>query len=244
MSSPARFAAALLEVEAGLDWRALGRAYCSDGGEDFFAEDDRDAIRDTGLLLADDLATALGSLPPSGPRRSLYIGAGLAELAPMLCEALVLGREVHAFNLDVDETRLLNDALACASERVGCALPRIATAALETLTLPASDHLWIVSVLNDPGTFPALHDALYRRHGTELATARGDLASDERRARALLAAALAPLRAPAVLTTTDEELDLVTEACRVRGLSLAVPPLARLSAIVGDPVRVCTVRTA
>ncbi len=158
----------------------------------------------------------------------------------MLCESIVLGRDVLAFSLDGDETRQLNAALARASERIGCALPRIDTAALESRTLSACDHLWIVSVLNDPDAFPALHDALYRRRESELATARGDLATDERRARSLLAAVLAPLCTPAVLTTTDEELDLVTEACRMRGISLAVPELARLSAIVGDPVRVCT----
>jgi hypothetical protein len=241
---PEQFAEALVEVEANLDWSALGRAYCSEGGDDFFGDGDRDAIRDTGLQLADDLATALGALPARGPRRSLYVGAALAELAPMLCESIVLGREVLAFSMDGDETRQLNAALARASERVGCALPRIETVALESRTLSACDHLWIVSVLNDPEAFPALHDALYRRRGTELATARGDLATEERRARSLLAAVLAPLCAPAVLTTTDEELDLVTEACRKRGFSLAVPEFARLSAIVGDPVRVCAVLPA
>jgi hypothetical protein len=241
MSSPARFAAALLEVEESLDWIALGRAYCSEGGDDFFGEEDREAIRDTGLRLADDVATAIAALPPTGPGRSLYVGAALAEIAPMLCESLVLGRDVRAFSLDNDETRQINAALARASERVGFELPRIETVGIETIPLPAFDHLWIVSVLNDPEAFPALHDVLYARIGTELATGRGDLASDERRARELLDTAIASLSLPAVITTSDEELDLVKRACLERGLALSVVTLARLSAIVGDPVRVCTV---
>lgn len=241
MSAPDRFAAALLEVEAGLDWEALGRAYCSEGGDDFFAESDRDAIRDTGMKLADDLAARLDALGKAGPRRSVYVGAALAELVPMLCETLVLGREVLAFSLDGDEVRLLDAALARASQRLGVALPRIETSALGSRVPPPCDHLWIVSVLTDPDAFPALHDELYDRHGTDLATARGELASESQRARTLLAAALAPVVTPAVLTTTDEELDLVAEACRARGFVLTVPDFARLSAIVGDPVRICSI---
>ncbi len=236
------FAAALIEVELCLDWRALGRLYCSEGGDDFFGEEEREAIRDAGLALASDLGAALAELPAGGPRRSLYVGAAVAELAPILCETIVLEREVLAFAADGEETRALDAALRRTAVKLGVALPGIEAAALGSRALPPCDHLWLVSVLNDPDAFPALHDELYGRAGTELATGRGDLADDRRRAEALLDAALAALRAPAVLTTTDEELELVARACAKRGLALSVPDRARLSAVVGDPVRLCAVR--
>jgi hypothetical protein len=68
------------------------------------------------------------------------------------------------------------------------------------------------------------------------------LARDRERAEALLEAALGRLEAPAVLFTTDEELPLVTETARRLGLILEPGERARLSPIVGDPVRRVAVR--
>lgn len=240
-----RFAAVLGELELELDWAALGNAYCEGEGEGFFGEEDRQALFDAGLHFAADLATTLGSLPgpvsAKGPGRSLYVGAALAELAPVLCEVLVLGREVEAFALAGDETRELNRALDAVAERLDLRLPRIRTDGLETGATRPVDHLWLVSVLNDPDAFPALHDELYDRHASELATGRGELAEDRARADALLSTALAALAPPALLTTTDEELALVGGACARRGWRLDPPDQARLSAIVGDAVRMCRV---
>jgi hypothetical protein len=240
-----RFAAVLSEFGLELDWTALGNAYCEGEGAGFFGEEDRQALFDAGLHFASDLATALeplpGRPPATGPGRSLYVGAALAELTPLLCEVLVLGREVEAFSLDGDETRELNRALAAVAERLGLRLPRIRTDALETGASGPVDHLWLVSVLNDPDAFPALHDELYDCHGNELATGRGELADDLARADELVSTALATLAPPALLTTTDEELALVGGACARRGWTLDAPDQARLSAIVGDAVRVCRV---
>jgi hypothetical protein len=96
-----------------------------------------------------------------------------------------------------------------------------------------------VSVLTDPGTFPALHDRLYGRAGTDLATGRGDPAGEAARAGALLDEALARLADTALVSTTDEELPLVEVAARRAGIALAPAAHARLSPIVGDPVRLC-----
>lgn len=240
IAQPQRFAAALLEVEAALDWSELGRLYCHEGGADFFHGEAREAIRDTGLLLAADVAHELERLPPGGPGRSLYVGAALAELAPILSETLVLGREVVAVALPGPETDALNGALDQALGRLG--LPSI------RITPPAApevhgtfDHVWLVSVLTDPDAFPALHDDLYERQGTDLATNRGDLAADRERASTLVADLLECLRPPCLLTTTDEELALVRPLCAERGLPLEVPVNARLSGIVGDPVRLCRI---
>jgi len=239
VSAPAElFAAAWCALDAELDWPALGRAHCSEGGDDFFAPEQRAPIFETGLLFADDLAAALS---PGG--RSLYVGASVAELPAILCEALVLEREVLWHDLPGPITDELNRALASVAGELDAPLPHITTAGLEEVEPGTCDHAWFVSVLTDPEAFPALHDALYERTG-ELATGRGDLGADRERARALVELVLDRLVLPSRLATTTEELDLVTQAVEARGWRLEVPPGARLSAVVGDPVHSCTVTDA
>lgn len=242
MEPAERFAAALLEVEARLDWEALGRVYCSEGGADFFGPEDREALRDAGLRVAAKLGDALLGLPRGGSRRSLYVGAALAELAPMLFEVVVRGREVVAVNLHGEEARMLDGALAEVGTALDVALPRIETRPLAEQR--DFDHVWIVSVLNDPETFPALHDELYGRQGAELATGRGDAEREREAARKLLADALESLATPAIVTTTDEELPLVAGVLRERGLVHRASKTAILSPIVGDPIRMLSVSAA
>ena len=114
-SSPAdRFARLLVELEAQLDWELLGRLYCWEGGEGFFAPKQREALREAGLLVAGDLAELLSTTPLCGSSTSLYVGPGVAELAPMLCEHALLGREVVAVALPRPEIAELERALAAA----------------------------------------------------------------------------------------------------------------------------------
>ena len=235
----ALFAAALVELDHELDWARLGEHYCDEGGESFFGEEDRASLRDVGLLFATDLLEAVADLDPGGPRRSLYFGAALFELAPMLADSLIAEREVVAINLPGDETDELNVALAAVEERVGRGLPRVRTDPLESLPRTGFDLAWSVSVLTDPDAFPALHDRLYGRRGGELATGRGDLELESVRAEELVAQLHDRLVPPAVLVTTDEELGFHQDACEVRRRPLRVPDRARLSAVVGDPVRFC-----
>ncbi len=232
----------MARLEEELDWELLGRCHCSEGGDAFFPPAQREAVRDASLQLASDLAVALapaGAPPGDGCGRSVYVGAALAELAPLLTERIVLGREVRALNLANDETRELNRALGAVSRSLGLDLGAIETCGLPSLPSEDFDHAWLVSVLTDPESFPALHDELYGREGTDLATGRGDLGQDRRRVESLLDALLDTLAPSFVLTTTDEELALVLPACQRRGLRLSVPDRARLSAVVGDPVRIC-----
>jgi len=230
-----RFAAAWCALEAELDWSALGRAHCHEGGDDFFAPEQRVEIFDTGLLFADDLAARL---EPGG--RSLYVGASVAELPVILCEVLVLEREVSWHDLPGPITAELNRALAAVADRLRAPLPSISTAGLDAVEPGTCNHLWLVSVLTDPDCFPALHDALYERTG-ELATGRGDPAAERARAAALIEQTLDHLRLPATLTTTEEELRFFAEAVSARGWQLEVPTNARLSAVVGDGVRIGSV---
>jgi hypothetical protein len=237
---PQRFAETLLALERELDWELLGASYCWEGGRSFFAPEQREAMRDAGLRFAGDLAELLGEPAGAGAARSLYVGPGVAELAPMLCERIVLGRAVLAIGLPGVEPDELNRALAAVGDMLGQRLFEIRTGGWEGLASGDADHGWLVSVLTDPEAFPALHDHLYRRTGA-LATGRGDLDEERARAEELVERVLDRLRPGALLSTTDEELGLVSAACRRRGWRLAVPDSARLSPVVGDPVRHCRI---
>lgn len=236
-----RFARVLAAVEAELDWAELGEVYCEGPGADLFVPEQVEALREAGLLLADDLATALEGLGGDAPPRSLYVGAGVAELVPMLCESVVFDREVRLVSLPGAELDQLGRAFARVGERLGATLPVVDARPLAQQETGPASHAWMVSVLTDPDGFPALHDRLYGRTGKS-ATGRGDLDEERGRAEALLDELLRRLWVPGVLTTTDEELSLLGPRSAALGLVLDVPLRARLSGLVGDPVRVCRVR--
>lgn len=238
-----RLAAALVELERELDWELLGRLYCTEGGEGFFGAEEREALREAGLLIASDLVTALEELASSGvvEPASLFVGAGVAELVPALAEGLLLDRRVVLTNLPGPEPRELARALERVGARLGLALPEFLQGELAALApqLPVRvGHVWMTSVLTDPEVFPALHHQAYGRPGL----ASPDPARELRRAEALAEEALARLGPPALLTTSDEELGMVLPVARRLGLALDVPAEGRLSAVVGDPIRHCLVR--
>jgi hypothetical protein len=228
-----RFAHIWSVLDAALDWERLGVLHCHEGGESFFGVEDRGAILDAGLLFADDLAALL---TPSG--RSLYVGASVAELVPMLVESQILGRDVLWYEKETPVTTALTQALAQVAKELDCQVPLPKIEDLPESSDPTCDHLWMVSVLTDPDVFPALHDRLYERTG-ELATGRGDPATELAVAEELTTRALAFAKTPAIFSTTDEELRIVRPLCQRLGFDLRVPESARLSAVVGDPVRLC-----
>ena len=102
-------------------------------------------------------------------------------------------------------------------------------------------HLWMTSVLTDPESFPALHDRLYDRSG-DAGTGRGNARAERSTAAELVSGLVEDLTPPCVITTTDEERPFFEHAVAERGWELAVPETARLSAVVGDAVRLCRVR--
>ena len=232
------FAGALAAVEAELDWELLGRTYCDGDGSDFFDGELRERIHDTALHFVDDIAGAL-----DGARgRSLYVGAALAEMPLILAEHLVLGRAVEWLNIDGPEIGELARALAIASAQLGLPLPTPRVHQLANVEPASCDHLWLVSVLTDPDGFPALHDELYERTGGPLATGRGTLADDRQRACILVDHLLDRAADECLLTTTEEELDIVEARLAQRGWSVDLAPDGRLSAIVGDCVRLGKLR--
>jgi hypothetical protein len=231
-----RFGAAVAALDAELDWKKLGACYCEGDASSFFDDELRERMLDTGFLLADAIGVALDE---DGPRRGLYVGAAVAELAPILAERLVLGREIVWLNLAGDETSEITRALRVVGERLGLDLPAPSTAPIESCAPGAFDHVWMVSVLTDPDAFPALHDHLYDRSGGPLATGRGSLSDEMSRANALIESWLDCAADTAILTTTDEELSLIEPAVRRRGGEWLVPEACHESAIVGDTVRMC-----
>src|SRR5437867_5889091 len=85
-----------------LDYAALGAIYCHEGGDAFW-EERRGPCQKLGIQLAEVLRDRLR---PNG--RSLYIGAGVAELPILAMETMELHRTVEAYNLRADEVALLN----------------------------------------------------------------------------------------------------------------------------------------
>jgi hypothetical protein len=225
-----RFGEALGRLEEELDWRRLGELYCYEGGAEFFPPEQVEAQRDAGL----QVAAALGERLPAGGR-SLYVGAAVGEVVTLLCEALVLEREVVAVNLEGPEGVELNRALAVVEADCGFALPRIGFQRLEAVP-GRFDHGWLVSVVNDPEAFPALHDLLYERTG-ELAVGGGDLERERAQAEQLVDRWIGLLEEGALLSTTDEELPLIEPRIAAAGRTLELEEQAILSAIVGDPIR-------
>lgn len=231
----ALFGAVLGTIQAELDWERLGRAYCDGDGTDFFDAQLREQWLDVGLQIADGIARELRGA--SG--RSLYVGAALAEVPTMLVESIVLGRDVVWINLPGDEIDELTRVMRFVSKQFDIALPLPIFEALDTLPRASFGHVWMVSVLTDPDHFPALHDELYERHGTDLATGRGVLADDRARAEALASHALDAASHNALVTTSDEELELLRLAARSHRLDLRAVDAGRISALVGDNVRSC-----
>jgi hypothetical protein len=232
MNDPAQFAAALDAAEGAIDWQALESVYCSGDGKGFFSPEAIDAARNAGLLFAGDLGQHLS---PNG--RSLYVGAGVAELAPLVFEATMLNRKVTVHGLDGIELNLLKAAMASVAEVTGGLAPRVTTAPMRPAETGQVDHLWFVSVLTDPDAFPAMHNKLYGRQGGPLQVAGGHPKAERIRVETLVRLALGGLAPKAILTTSDEELPVFEAIGSSMGFTFVNPTVSRLTGIVGDPVR-------
>ena len=144
-------------------------------------------------------------------------------------ERIALRRDVEAYTLRRVEASVLNAACRAAG------IP-LSIKAKDAATARASfDHLWIVSVLNDPERFPELSALSYGRANP--ATFNAIIFSKEQRAvRALAARCLSKLHLPAIVTTSVEEIPWIADWCKCRGLACSIEPEDYPSAIVEDPV--------
>lgn len=209
------------EVYGRLDYGALGPVYCYEGGDEFWRAKRRLCNR-----LGSRVAVVLRRKLRRGGR-SLYVGAGVAELAPVIMEMMELGRTVEPYNLRRAEVAALNRA--CHS------IPVTFHAADAASTRGRFDHLWMASVLNDPERFPHLSPLSYGR-GNPLTLDPLKFDTERRIVRALVARCMGKLVRPGLVTTTTEEVIWIAEWCHRHRVPYRVGTRYYPTALVGDPI--------
>ncbi len=212
---------AIAEAFDRLDYEKLESIYCEEGGNAFWRER-RGACRKLGINFAGVLRRRLR---PGG--RSLYIGAGVAEIPPLALETMELERTVKPYNLRRSEVAVLNKACHALPFRFKCDRASNAKGTF--------DHLWMVSVLNDPERFPELSALSYGRANP--VTFDPKTFGRERRLVADLASTgLKKLSLPALVTTSVEEIPWIVDWCTGRGIPFVVEGEEYPTANVGDPL--------
>jgi len=209
------------EVYGRLDYGALGPVYCYEGGDEFWR-----AKRQLCNRLGSRVAAVLRRKLRRGGR-SLYVGAGVAELPPVIMETMELGRTVEPYNLRRAEVAALNRA--CHS------IPITFHAADAASTRGRFDHLWMASVLNDPERFPHLSPLSYGR-GNPLTLDLLKFDTERRIVRALVARCMGKLARPGLVTTTTEEVIWIAEWCHRHRVPYRVGTRYYSTALVGDPI--------
>ncbi len=217
--------AAITALFKRLDYPTLGRIYCDEGGDAFWKAK-RGPCQTLGIKLAEVLR---GRLKQGG--RSLYVGAGVAELPLLAMETMELGRTVMACNLREGEVTVLNHACKDVPFRFVYQDAGDVEGAF--------DHVWIVSVLNDPERFPELSALSYGRANPVLFDAAA-FTKEHEAVVALAAHCLRKLQLPSLVTTSVEEINWITDWCLRRNISCMVEPKSYPTAAVEDPV--CFIR--
>jgi hypothetical protein len=222
---PSKTARLITDIFDCLDYQKLGLIYCDEGGDAFW-KDKRGPCETLGVALAEVL---LNRLRPGG--RSLYVGAGVAELPMLLMEVLNLGRNVDAFNLRIHEVEVLNQACKGLPFRISANDARSARGAF--------DHLWVVSVLNDPEQYPEVSALSYGRANP--VTFDPTAFADERtQIMALAEACLKKLTLPALVSTSVEEIPWIADWCTRNKIEYVIEEEDYPTAIVEDPI--CLIR--
>jgi len=219
---------AVRRVFDGLEYQTLGSVYCYEGGDEFWRAR-REPCRRLGLRVALDL---VGRLPPLG--RSLYIGAGVAELPILMAEVLELERRVAAHNLRRAEVAVLNRA---------CRGTGVRFCATDAATAPGLyDHIWIVSVLNDPERFSHLAPLSYGR-ADPVTFDPVAFVKERRIVRSIVDRCLPKLRLPGVVTTSAEEVVWIADWCHRHQIPYLVGRRQYPTALVGDPICIMRIGT-
>ena len=172
------------------------------------------------------IATQLQNrLPKEG--RSLYVGAGVAELPMLIVETTELHRSVTAHNLRKDEVAILNKA--CIN------LPFEFRASNALRTRGRFDHIWLLSVLNDPECYPETSALSYGR-ATPVDFDADTFKKERCTLRRLVNSCLNKLISPGLITTSVEEIPWITAWCLEREIPLRIENKTYPTAIVGDPL--------
>jgi hypothetical protein len=212
---------AIGQTFALLDYAALGRIYCDEGGDAFWRAK-RGPCQRWGIKLAEILKPLLAR-----GGRSLYVGAGVAEIPMLAMETIDRARSVAAYNLRGEEVRVLNRAANGLPFRFLCG--NAGTAAV------TCDHLWMVSVLNDPERFPHLSALSYGR-AIPLTFDPTRFAVERRIVRRLVDRCLKKLAVPGLITTSTEEVMWIAEWCHQHRIPYVVSNRSYPAAIVEDPI--------
>ncbi len=217
---------AIKHMYQNLDYQGLGPVYCDEGGDEFW-EDRRGPCQTLGRRIAKALKLRL---PPNG--RSLYVGGGVPEIPPLLMEHLELRRTVCPYNLREKEVKILNQA----GKENGL---EFWSGSAESAT-GMFDHLWIVSVLNDPEEFPNLSVLFSYGRADPLAFDITAFSTERETGIRLFANCMAKLAKPGLLTTSVEELPWVEYWCHRHRRPYHIDEDIFPTALVGDPI--CFIR--
>jgi len=216
---------AIAQIFAHLDYKRLESVYCYEGGEEFWRKK-REPCRRLGTDVAEVLVK---QLPPGG--RSLYVGAGVTELPSLLAEAIDHQRHVEPYNLRRLEVTVLNRACR--------GLPFRFHACDASLAHGRFDHLWMVSVLNDPERFPHLAPLSYGRADPVTFNPVG-FQKERRVVQRIVNRCLAKLSVPGLVTTSTEEVVWIADWCHRHRIPYHVERKQYPTALVGDPI--CLIR--
>ncbi len=227
MKLGARTQLILADLFAALDYPTLGEIYCDEGGEEFW-QDRRGPALELGCQWAEALATRI---PSKG--HSLYVGAGVAELPALVMEVVDLQRQVRIINRDARQCESLNRSL----QALGLAdsLQFEVAEAVQVELGQNYDHLSMVSVLNDPETYPLISGVSYGRVPPVTLDVDAFLA-ERALVHALVAHCLQAVALPCWLTCTFEEVPWVMYEAAQRDWQCAADDEMLEAAIVGDPI--------
>jgi len=209
-----------------LDYEGLGPIYCDEGGDAFW-EDRREPCQKFGIAIAKALR---GRLQPLG--RSLYVGAGVPEIPILLMEHHELNRTVCPYNLRQGEVDILNQAGGESGISFCYGSAESATGNF--------DHLWIVSVLNDPEEFPNLSVLFSYGRADPLTFDTTAFSTERETGIRLFANCMAKLTKPGWLTTSVEEIPWVEHWCQTHHRPYHIEEPTYPTALIGDPI--CFIR--
>ena len=212
---------AISQIFQQLDYAALAPIYCDEGGEAFWNAH-RGPCERLGAKLARQIKT---QLLPQG--KSLYVGAGVAEIPIMIMEMFELNRHIEAYNLRTEEVALLNQT--CQAH----GLDFQAADAQEAIGI--FNHMWIVSVLNDPERFPELSALSYGRANPAAFDIR-QFQQERESVFTLTEHCLKKLSIPGLVTTSVEEIPWISAWCEQQSLPYSIGDEDYPTAIVKDPI--------
>lgn len=145
----------------------------------------------------------------------------------MVMEMHDLNREVSAHNLRQEEVDIIHRACPELSQCLQTTEAEFA--------LGAFDHIWMVSVLNDPERFPEVSALSYGRANPTTFDPVG-FTGERKMIQAITKGCLNKLITPGLVTTSVEEIPWITQWCEEQDLGYQVGEQDYPTAIVGDPI--------